>query len=666
MAELTAARPARPEPGPPARPEVALLGSGRLRDALATVLAGAAAPVVAVPSAATAVLVVVTDGWDSSGDAAARAAAAGRPWLPVGTELGRAVIGPIEHAGRPGCVECARRRRRQAREHRAGYEAVLDRHGPALAGPAPWLTGLAAATVAALAAHEALAAVPESGPAAGPRTRGGILLVDLADLGVTDHRFLPDPACPVCGGLAADSAAAARLRPRSRPKRALDEYRVRPVDSDRLLRTYLDPEVGLVRALGHRTEAGLPVARAPLCLPGDGHEESGWGRAGDSRTARQVALLEALERYGGAAPGGRRTAVRAAYPQVADDAVDPRSFGLHPPQQHSEPGHHFGPYDEDEPRRWVWAHSFGRGRPVLVPESLGYYRTRLLHPEDPPLAYEVSNGCALGGCLEEAMLYGLLEVAERDAFLLTWHARLPAPRIDLAAWPDPLARLLAAEIERENGYLVHAFDITPEHGIPCVWALAVDPRGGSADRPATASAAGAHLDPRQAVLSALAELGPILSHLVRSYPEQAGRAAEMVADPSRVTEMADHALLHGHPDALERFDFLLRPPAGTPRPRRPDPPRPRDDLRDDLLGAVARFAAAGLDVLVLDQTAPEHRAGGLACVKVLVPGTLPMTFGHAHRRLSGLPRLHTVPRLLGHTDRPLGAAGVRTLPHPFP
>ncbi|CAA9289335.1 MAG: TOMM biosynthesis cyclodehydratase (protein C) / TOMM biosynthesis docking scaffold (protein D), partial [uncultured Corynebacteriales bacterium] len=525
--------------------------------------------------------------------------------------------------------------------------------------PAPWLTGTAAATVAALAAHEALAAADPGGD---PRTRGGILVVALADLDVTDHRFLPDPACPVCGGLPEDSAAGARLRPGPRPKRAPDDYRVGSVDLDRLRRTYVDQEVGLVRALGHGTEAGLVVARAPLCMPGGGHEESGWGRARDSRTARQVALLEALERYGGARPGGRRTAVHAPYSAVAADAVDPRSFGLHAPEQRAEPGHRFGRYDEDEPRHWVWAHSFGRDRPVLVPESLGYYRSRLLHPDDPPLAYEASNGCALGGCVEEAALYGLLEVAERDAFLLTWHARLPAPRIDLATWPDPLAGLLAAEIDRELGYAVHVFDITPEHGVPCVWALAVDPGGGSAGRPATASAAGAHLDPRQAVLSALAELGPILAHLVRSYPEQAGRAAAMAADPSLVTEMEDHALLHGHPDTLERFDFLLRPPAGTGPPRRPDPPRPRADLRDDLLGAVDRFAAAGLDVLVLDQTTPEHRAGGLACVKVLVPGTLPMTFGHAHRRLSGLPRLRTVPRLLGHPE----PAGISTLPHPFP
>jgi ribosomal protein S12 methylthiotransferase accessory factor len=81
---------------------------------------------------------------------------------------------------------------------------------------------------------------------------------------------------------------------------------------------------------------------------------------------------------------------------------------------------------------------------------------------------------------------------------------------------------------------------------------------------------------------------------------------------------------------------------------------------------VGRLLDLGLDVLAVDQTTPEHRAGGLAAAKVLVPGLLPMTFGHAHRRLAGLPRLLTVPQRLGYADRPLAAGAVRTLPHPFP
>ena len=76
------------------------------------------------------------------------------------------------------------------------------------------------------------------------------------------------------------------------------------------------------------------------------------------------------------------------------------------------------------------------------------------------------------------------------------------------------------------------------------------------------------------------------------------------------------------------------------------------DLRDDLQAVIDRYLGTGLDVIVVDQTTPEHRAGGFSCAKVIIPGTLPMTFGHHHRRVTGLPRLYEIPRMLGyHPDR---------------
>jgi ribosomal protein S12 methylthiotransferase accessory factor len=90
------------------------------------------------------------------------------------------------------------------------------------------------------------------------------------------------------------------------------------------------------------------------------------------------------------------------------------------------------------------------------------------------------------------------------------------------------------------------------------------------------------------------------------------------------------------------------------------------DLTSVLTETVKRYLDTGLDVIVIDQTGSEHRAGGFACVKVLIPGTLSMTFGHDHRRLDNLPRLLTVPRLLGYRDRDLAPEELTSDPHPFP
>jgi ribosomal protein S12 methylthiotransferase accessory factor len=69
---------------------------------------------------------------------------------------------------------------------------------------------------------------------------------------------------------------------------------------------------------------------------------------------------------------------------------------------------------------------------------------------------------------------------------------------------------------------------------------------------------------------------------------------------------------------------------------------------------------------VVDQTTPEMIRNGLHCVKVLIPGMLPMTFGHHLTRLTGLERVLRVPMELGYAKQPLTLEQLNPHPHPFP
>jgi ribosomal protein S12 methylthiotransferase accessory factor len=182
-------------------------------------------------------------------------------------------------------------------------------------------------------------------------------------------------------------------------------------------------------------------------------------------------------------------------------------------------------------------------------------------------------------------------------------------------------------------------------------------------------AAGSHLDTERAVVNALSELGPIVVDLAGRYPQDAERARQMVADPTLVSHMPDHTTLYGAPDAFDRLDFLT---TGTDVRSLADLRARRDgmfghaDLADDLNEVLGRYLDSGLDVIVVDQTTDEHRAGGFACVKVLIPGTVPMTFGYHNRRVDGLPRLYDIPHRLGYRSRPLLHDELNPHPHPFP
>ncbi|WP_329518678.1 TOMM precursor leader peptide-binding protein [Spirillospora sp. NBC_01491] len=618
------------------------------------------------------VVVSAADAWDVGDRAEIRAECAqdGAYWLPVRTELGRVVIGPSERPGRPGCVDCAELRRRHNRLHAAAHDAVVTGNLDVLAGQAStWLTGAAADVVAAVVVDEIGRLEQDSASA---RTSGALLFVDLKTLEVARHAFLPDPRCVVCGGLPADTPDAAGLVLESRPKTAPGSYRIRKADGhrDALTAAYVDAECGLIRLLARDDEAGSVIAAAWMGLR-DGATEGGYGRTRSYESSERVAMLEALERHGGMEPGGRRTVVRGTYAELRDQALDPRELGLYPTERHRSAGFRYEPFEVDQKYNWVWGHSFQRRGPILVPEAYAYYRLHRTEGERAPFVYEISNGCALGACREEAILHGILEVAERDAFLMTWYARMAAPRIDLSSAGRRVVPLIVEAMRAETGYEVMAFDISVEQRIPCVWAMAVDPSD-DAQRPKAVCAAGSHLDPETAAENALSELGSILPDLMRRYPDQQEQARRMVDAPSLVTEMSHHSLLYGTREAFSRLDHLVSSPrtvrfADMPgRGAGPGEAFRNADLSDDLRELAGRYLCEGLDVIVVDQSTPEHRARDLSCVKVIVPGTLPMTFGHDLRRVDGLPRLHEVPRRLGYRDRRLSPRDVNPHPHPFP
>ncbi len=637
--------------------EVALIGRGMVRDAIAEELAEGwlvrSYETASQVSGDPCLLIASDDSWNTARTREVRAVATAlaMPWLRVRAELDRVVIGPMESPGRAGCVSCAERRRRRIRPDQDGHRAIWQRHREVLRErPSTWLTRLGAALVGEIVAAEA-ALLFDGGS---PHTHQAFFLMNLERLDVSLHAFLPDAFCGTCGDAPPDTAESADLILEPRPMYREGSFRTREIFAD-LEKLYVDPECGLIGTLSEWTAAGLCVTSATVGARGGG-DVVGYGRA-DTRTAsRLIAVLEGIERYGGA-PGARRTTVNAPFSEVADRALDPRTLGLYPPERYRLPDFRYRPFDVNTPYAWVWGYSFARQEPILVPESCAYYQ----HGHG--LVHEISNGCALGGSLEEAILHGILEVAERDAFLLTWYCRLPAPRIEVRAAADRRLPLWHAALEAETGYDVMLFDISVEQRIPCVWAMAVNPRDDG--RPAVICAAGSSPDPERAIANALGELAPDIAPMATRYAREADRAERMVADPRLVKEMEDHSLLYAHPAAARRLSFLtegsdVRKPADMGIPGA----FAGTDLTGVLTETVGRYLDTGLDVIVIDQSGSEHRAGGLSCVKVLIPGTLSMTFGHDNRRVDGLPRLLTVPRLLGYRDLTPGELNLD--PHPFP
>ncbi|MFC5186775.1 TOMM precursor leader peptide-binding protein [Actinomadura harenae] len=607
---------------------------------------------------------MATDGDDTS--PYDKAWEGGTSWLPVRREGGAVFVGPAVEPSRPGCPTCLSGRQDANRPLAAARRALLERPDDRRDGDRRRglpLLPLIADLAAALVCHEL-----ESGFA---RTRGSVLKVSADTGAVTRHRLLPDPRCPDCAPPAQEvpvqMAAARATKP--------DPLRLRTGTlSEGLESTYVDAETGLIGSVATSLDGLLPWAVARLA---PGHEgdasRHGYGHARNARAARLTAIAEALERHAGSRLCGRGT-VRAAYADIADHALDPYSLGLYPDHWYDQPGFRYTRFDPEQQVGWVWGYSFAAARPLLVPVTYAYYGMRA--PVEPRWVYECSNGAALGSSLNEAILYGLLEVAERDAFLMTWYGRLPVPKVDLSSTADRRIPLTVAQIRQTLGYEVMAFAMPMEQRVPAFWVMAVDSavgRAGEQSRPHALCSAGAHADPEQALRSALAELLGFLPTADTGHAPRSDDAASrdriveaMLRDGDQVRTMEEHSTLYGHRDAWPRLAFLPVDEPGRPLAELVEPWPSHQDLADDLAELVGRYLSTGLDVIAVDTTCPDLKAGGLASAKVIVPGTASVTFGHRYRRTHDLPRLLTVPRLLGHRDRDLRPDELNPHPHPFP
>lgn len=214
------------------------------------------------------------------------------------------------------------------------------------------------------------------------------------------------------------------------------------------------------------------------------------------------------------------------------------------------------------------------------------------------------------------------------------------------------------------GYDLYLYNSTMEHGIPSVWAMAKNRKDKGLN---LILAAGAHLDPVRAAKSAIQELAGMMLNLDEKFEENKEKYEKTLHDASLVRQMDDHGMLYGLPQAEERFKFLL----DDQRQMRSFKEEfkwksENSDLTDDLKDILQVFRMLNLDVIVVDQTAPELKRNGLHCVKVLIPGMLPMTFGHHLTRVTGLERVLRVPKELGYADQPLTLEQLNRHPHPFP
>ncbi len=608
----------------------------------------------------TTLLLVIHDFWNPSIHKKAEEVAheLGINWLRGFLSFGEGVVGPLVRPGSEGCSQCADTRKMMAANDREDIwkiQQALSEADDVIHDE--WVSQTGLHQMAQLIKNEVQNVLHFQSP----QLERAIHLINMSSLESSHHRILPDSYCTVCNHLPEDSQTDAVISLKPSIKISEDSYRCRSMNdlSKVLSRDYLDPRTGILNSL--MIDFETTYADAIVNLPLFNGNEGSAGRTNSYALSEMTAILEGLERSCGIDPKGKRTVVHDSYRNL-ERALNPLSLGVHAKEQYAKKDYPFTPFHPDRKMNWVWGYSLIENEPILVPERLAYYSMGC----GDGFVFETSNGCAIGGSLEEAIFYGIMEVLERDAFLMSWYAQLPLPRIDPYSSNDEELHVMIDRMREVAGYDLYLYNATMEHGIPCILTITKN-RTSDSDRLNLMCAAGAHLDPVRAVKSAIFESVGLITPLNKDFKKKKDEFLAMYHDSSLVQKMDDHGMVYGLPEAEERLQFLLN----QDRPLQTfseafHVAKRHSDLTDDLNTMLQVFRRLKLDVIVVDQTTSEIKRNGLHCAKVIIPGMLPMTFGHHLTRVTGLNRVLKVPKELGYAMRELTIEELNPYPHPFP
>lgn len=381
------------------------------------------------------------------------------------------------------------------------------------------------------------------------------------------------------------------------------------------------------------------------------------GGAGLTREhAYRAALGEAIERYCSSV-FFKEDLLLGSYASVSQlsRALKPGELSLFHPTQRGKLRYSW--FSEETKLCWTAGYSLTRKERVLVPASLVYvpYYGFYQDQGEESIGPGISTGQASGYSDTEALLGGLYEVIERDAFSILWLNRLPVPKIDVAS-NARLAAIYREHFERKNLECT-LFDMTSDIGVPSVLCLMIDRR---ADPPMICTGGATNFSAERAAVKALVEAAQTLQWA--RYLGDREEPFVIAKDYANIDDFEKHVYLYGYGDRLSAVDFLRRTKDSVPLSALPSASfaSPAREFR-----AVRRAVEdRGYEVLAVDLTSVDVAECGYRALKVMVPQMQHLEGDHSHRFLA-CERIYEVPALLGypakkHPDE------LNPDPHPYP
>lgn len=377
-----------------------------------------------------------------------------------------------------------------------------------------------------------------------------------------------------------------------------------------------------------------PFAIAQARVSAELNEDWSYGRDASPEMAMTKAVSEAKEWAAcGCVPEGLLKARLKDVP----DAVDPRTVIQFHESQYKKNDFPLEPFDENIAYEWV------EGKDEITGESKHLLADLVYFPyfgETPPYLFANSSGVAAHLHLQKAIESSVLELIERDSFMIAYLTGLGYPTISAGSLPRYLQERIST-LEQEGFEVTikdHTLDLAP------VVTVLVQNEALAYTNCASCS----RFEVESAIDHALMEVEASVLARLQNGPAPALK-------PSEVAMPLHHGALYEQKGHYRRADFMFGGEV-----------RALNELSvpvNNWNGLLDKFQQMKTP-LVTTQFFLSDQYGGngdLHIVRSIVPGLVPMTFGYGQEP-GGMKRLYDIARQKG---KRLTYGNIRKFPHPF-
>ncbi len=380
------------------------------------------------------------------------------------------------------------------------------------------------------------------------------------------------------------------------------------------------------------------------------------------KKALQKTLGEAVERYTwrGSDYFFLGKIRKTAYAKIKENALD--IFSLAGFSAEQKKNWKILQFDEKTKFGWIPANSLVGAKQVFCPVQLlsamyakKYAKTpRHSERKEPMLRWCITTGVAAGQSVESALLSAILEIIERDAFMITYLNRIAPPQYDQESLSeDEEVGEILAKFKR-YGLGVHLFHLPSDFPVFITLALIMDPSGVG---PAVAVGASADFNLRDSILDALSECLSVSISLRNESDKEVGRI-----------NREGRLIYWAKAENLSKLDFLLKGKKEEVNWNEhrnffalAQAKKTKTDTRKKLEILRKEFVKNKYELLWAEITSPEVEKNGFHVVSAVAPDLQPLHLDEEIPYRSG-KRLTEVPKKLGY----FAAEKLNQDPHPFP